>query len=196
MTRRTFLTFTAPSVVIMTLLMVIPFATAIWLGFYNITFRSINNPQFVGWANYQEVLTDGGFWQAAGFTAIFIMVVVPMHIIVGFVIALLIDQTNRSRGFYIAGSLLPFIVTPVVGTLMFRQIFDRNGLYPYLLELMGYDVNFFINGTWVRALILFHGVWYMTPFAMITLFAGLQTVPKEPLEAAIVDGATWLERMW
>lgn len=196
MKRDTFLIFAAPSVVLMTLLMVIPFGTAIYLGFFNITFRSINDPQYVAWRNYREVLTDPGFWEAALFTLIFIVVVVPLHIIVGFAIALLIDQTNRSRGFYIAGSLLPYIVTPVVGTLMFRQIFDRNGLYPYLLEQIGFDINFFISGDMVRALILFHGVWYITPFALITLFAGLQTVPKEPLEAAYVDGANWWERMW
>lgn len=193
---RDFAYFIAPSVVAMFLLMVIPFGTAIWLGFHFITFRNIEAPEFVGLANYIEVLTDPSFWDAVRFTMVFIGVVVPMHIIIGFCVALLIDQTRRTRGLYIAGSLLPFIVTPVVGTLMFRQIFDRNGLYPYLLSQIGIDINFFASGELVRMLILFHGVWYITPFALITLFAGLQTVPKEPLEAAIVDGANWLQRLW
>lgn len=196
MKRETFAYFIAPSVVAMVLLMIVPLVTAIWLGFHFITFRNVNAPEFVGLANYVEVLTDPDFWDAMAFTMIFIIVVVPLHILIGFVIALLLDQTHYSRAFYISGSLMPFIVTPVVGTLMFRQIFDRGGLYPYLLEQIGWDVNFFISGAFVRGLILFHGVWYITPFAMITLFAGLQTVPKEPLEAAIVDGANWFQRLW
>ena len=109
--------------------------------------------------------------------------------------ALLLDQVRAFRGIYIADTLLPFVVTPVVGTLVFRQTFDRYGIYPYILEqLFGLDINFFTIGniTW---LVFFHAIWYVTPFAIITLFAGLQTVPQEPLEAAKVDGTSWLMRL-
>jgi ABC-type sugar transport system permease subunit len=45
-------------------------------------------------------------------------------------------------------------------------------------------------------LVFLHAIWYITPFAVVTLFAGLQTIPEEPVEAAVVDGATWLQRLW
>jgi ABC-type sugar transport system permease subunit len=53
-----------------------------------------------------------------------------------------------------------------------------------------------MNSTTVPRLIMLHGIWYVTPFAMIVLFAGLQTLPKEPMEAATVDGANWFQKIW
>jgi ABC-type sugar transport system permease subunit len=196
MDRKTFYYFTGPSVIIMLLLMVLPLMTAIWLGFHRMTFRNINSPEFIGLANYAEVLTDAEFWNALGFTLLYIIIIVPSVIVVGLCVALLLDQVKRLRGLYVAGALMPFIVTPVVGTLMFRLAFERSGIYTYYLgQLLDTRVNFFLNEATVKTLIMFHGIWYITPFAMIVLFAGLQTVPQEPLEAAMVDGAKWHQRL-
>lgn len=195
MERKTFFYFASPSMIIMVLLMVLPLVTAIWLGFNFITYRNLNAPEFTGLENYIGVLTDPEFWDSMGFTIMYILIVVPSMMALGFGIALLLDQVTRFRGLYIAGALLPFIVTPVVGTLIFRDMFDRGGLYNYLLREF-LDYRFIMNARSVKSLIMIHGIWYMTPWAMIVLFAGLQTLPKEPMEAAIVDGATWLERVW
>lgn len=194
MDRKTFLQFTGPSIVAMVLLMIVPLLAAIVLGLNFITYRNLNAPEYVGLQNYIEVLTDPEFWDAMAFTVLYIVVVVPIQISIGFCVALLLDQVTNLRGIYIAGMLLPFIVTPVVGTLMFRNMFDRGGLYSYLLQDI-FNYRFIMNSTSVKALILIHGVWYTTPWSMIVLFAGLQTLPKEPMEAALVDGATRLERI-
>lgn len=197
MKRGTFFAFAAPSIVIMLVLMVLPLLTAIWLGFHYVTFRNLNAPEFIGFENYAYVLADPQFWASLRFTMTYVLVTVPVTIVLGLAVALLLDQVKRLRGVYIAGSLLPFIVTPIVGTLMFRQAFDRGGIYPYLLSELGFsNVNFFLNAGTVQGLILFHGIWYVTPFAMIVLFAGLQTVPQDPMEAAMVDGANWGQRLW
>lgn len=177
------------------LLMVLPLVTAIWLGFNFITFRNLDAPQWVGLQNYTEVLTDGEFWAAMRFTLIYIVITVPAQIVIGFFIASLLDQVHRFRGIYIAASLVPFIMTPVVGTLMFRNMFDRSGLYTYLLREV-FEYRFLMTPTTVKLLIMLHGIWYSTPFAMITLFAGLQSLPQEMLEAAKVDGANALQRTW
>ena len=118
----------------MLLLMVLPLVTAIWLGFNFITFKNLTTPQWVGLENYTEVLSDPAFWASLRFTLLYIVITVPREILIGFFIALLLDQVTRFRGVYIAASLLPFIVTPIVGTLMFRNVFDRSGLYTYLLR--------------------------------------------------------------
>lgn len=195
MKRRTFLAFVSPSVAIMLLLMVLPLVTAIWLGFNFITFKNLATPQWVGLENYTEVLSDPAFWASLRFTLLYIVITVPCEILIGFFIALLLDQVTRFRGVYIAASLLPFIVTPIVGTLMFRNVFDRSGLYTYLLRLI-FDYKLTMNTTTVPILIMLHGIWYSTPFAMITLFAGLQSLPQEPMEAATVDGASTLQKIW
>ena len=194
MSRRDFFWFVGPSVVIMVLLMIIPFAMAIWLGFNFITFDNISDPQWVGLENYQFLLEDSRFWGSLGSTLLYIVITVPFQLVLGFIVALLLDQIKFGRAVYVACALLPFIVTPVVGTYLFRQIYDTYGLYPYLLELMGIDFNFFSTSNIVFS-IMAHGIWYVTPFSIIVLFAGLQTVPEEPLEAAVVDGAKWHERI-
>lgn len=196
MNNRVFAYFVAPSVVLMVLLMAAPLIAAIWLGFHTITFRNVLDPTWVGFENYASVLTDAGFWRSFRFTFIYIAWTVPIHIILGLFVALMLDQVRAFRGVYMAATLLPFIVTPIVGTLVFRQTFDRFGIYPYFLdEWFGLDINFFTESN-IIWLILIHSIWYVTPFAIVTLFAGLQSVPQEPLEAAKVDGASWLARLW
>ena len=195
MSRRTFFAFVSPSVIIMLLLMVLPLVTAVWLGFNFITFKNLATPQWVGLENYIEVLSDPEFWASLRFTVLYIVVTVPLVILIGFFIALLLDQVTKYRGVFIAASLLPFIVTPVVGTLMFRNVFDRTGLYTYLLRIL-FDYKLTMNPETVPILIMLHGIWYSTPFAMITLFAGLQSLPQEPVEAATVDGANLFQKIW
>ncbi len=195
MKRKVFYQFSAPSNILMLLLMVFPLVMAIWLGLNFLTFRNINDPQFIGLRNYAEVLTDPRFWQAFQFTMLFIAITVPAQMLIGFLIALLLDQTSTwLRGIYLSAFLLPFIVVPVVGTLMFRQLFEPSGLMAWFFrEIIGQ--RFIFDEFSVKTLIIVHGIWYVTPFAIITLFAGLQTLPQDLLEAASIDGATWLQKI-
>ncbi len=195
MNQSTFFRFSAPSILMMTLLMVIPLLMAIWLGMQFMTFTNINDPQFVGLQNYIEVLQDPRFWQSFGFTALYMVIVVPAQLIIGFTIALLLDQVSKfTRGIYLAIFLLPFIIVPIVGTLMFKQLFEPSGLFTYLYQTI-LDTKFRYNEVSVKTLILIHGIWYVTPFALVTYFAGLQTLSQDLLEASSIDGANRLQKI-
>lgn len=190
MNRRTFFQFASPSIIIMMLLMVVPLIMAVWLGMNYITYNNITSPQFVGLRNFIEVLEDPVFWRSFRFTGLYMIVVVPMQIIVGFTVALLLDQVSKfSRGIYLSIFLLPFIIVPIVGTLMFKQLFEPSGLLRWAYQTI-FDTKFLYTEITVKALILFHGVWLATPFALVTYFAGLQTLPVEQIEAASIDGAS------
>jgi ABC-type sugar transport system permease subunit len=190
MTRGTFFRFAAPSIIVMTLLMVIPLLMAIWLGMHYMTYTNISAPQFIALRNYIEVLQDARFWQSFRFTALYAAIVVPAQLIIGFTIALFLDQVSRfTRGIYLSIFLLPFIIVPIVGTLMFKQLFEPSGLITWLYQTV-LDTRFRYNEITVKALIIIHGVWYVTPFALVTYFAGLQTLSQDLLEAASMDGAT------
>ncbi len=129
MKRSTFLGFATPSILIMTLLMVIPLGMAIWLGLHFMTYDNVLSPQWVGLRNYTDVLGDSRFWQSFQFTALYIAIVVPAWIVIGFIVALLLDQVRGfARGFYLSVFLLPFIIVPIVGTIMFRQLFEPSGI--------------------------------------------------------------------
>ncbi|MFO7683007.1 MAG: sugar ABC transporter permease [Chloroflexota bacterium] len=190
MTRGTFFRFAAPSIIVMILLMVIPLLMAIWLGMHYMTYTNISAPQFIALRNYIEVLQDARFWQSFRFTALYAAIVVPAQLIIGFTIALFLDQVSRfTRGIYLSIFLLPFIIVPIVGTLMFKQLFEPSGLITWLYQTV-LDTRFRYNEITVKALIIIHGVWYVTPFALVTYFAGLQTLSQDLLEAASMDGAT------
>ena len=190
MKRRTFFQFASPSIIIMMLLMVIPLLMAVWLGMNYITYNNITSPQFVGLRNYIQVLQDPRFWQSFRFTGLYMIAVIPMQIIVGFTVAILLDQVSKfSRGIYLSIFLLPFIIVPVIGTMMFKQLFEPSGLLRWAYQTI-FDTKFLYTEITVKTLILFHGVWLATPFAMVTYFAGIQTLPLEQIEAASMDGAS------
>jgi ABC-type sugar transport system permease subunit len=195
MNRRTFFLFAAPSILIMALLMVTPLLMAIWLGLHFMTFNNINDPQFIGLSNYREVLGDPRFWQSFRFTSLYMLIVVPAQMVIGFCVALLLDQVARFvRGLYLSIFLLPFIIVPIVGTLMFKQLFEPSGLFTWLYQTL-LETRFRYNEFSVKLLIILHGIWYVTPFALVTYFAGLQTLSQDLLEAASIDGATRTQKI-
>ena len=190
MKRSTFLGFAAPSILIMTLLMVIPLGMAIWLGMHFMTYGNVLNPQWVGLRNYTDVLGDSRFWQSFQFTALYIAIVVPAWIVIGFIVALLLDQVRGfARGFYLSVFLLPFIIVPIVGTIMFRQLFEPSGILRWLYQEL-LNERFRYTEATVKTLVVLHGIWYVTPFTLVVYFAGLQTLPQDLLEAAGIDGAS------
>jgi multiple sugar transport system permease protein len=118
------------------------------------------------------------------------VIIVPVQLIIGFTIALLLDQVSRfTRGIYLSLYLLPFIIVPVVGTLMFKQLFEPSGLFSWLYQMI-LDDKFRYTEVSVKALIIIQSIWYVTPFALVTYFAGLQTLPVEQVDAASIDGAS------
>ena len=195
MNKRTFYMFMSPSLLVMLALMVFPLLTSVWLSMQYMTFRNINEPEFVGLANYVAVFEDLKFWNAFSFTMTYIAISVPLYISTGFLIAVLLDQVSRRiRGLYIAAFLMPFIVVPVVGTLMVKQLFESGGLIAWAYrEIIG--ARFILTEHTVKSLIIIHALWAATPFPLIVFFAGLQTLPDELVEASMIDGATRLRQV-
>ncbi|MBC8330520.1 MAG: sugar ABC transporter permease [Anaerolineae bacterium] len=189
MKRHIFFKFAAPSIFMMTALMVIPLIMAIWLGMNYMTYANINAPQFVGLKNYIDVLGDPQLWRSFRFTLLYMAIAIPMQMIIGFTMALLLDQVSKfTRGVYLSIFLLPFIIVPVVGTLMFKQLFEPSGLFNWLYRTV-LDEKFRYTETTVKTLIILYGIWYVTPFALVTYFAGIQTLSQDLLEASSMDGA-------
>ena len=196
MKRKTFFQFTAPSNIVMLVLLVFPLVYSVWLGMNFITFRTLNEPVFVGLDNFRAVLADPAFWAAMRWTLVIVVVVVPAHMILGFLIALLIDQMKgRTRGFYLAASLIPMIVVPLIGTIIFKQLFDPSGLFAWAYKSVTGSL-FVFNPTSMKGVILLHTVWIITPWAIVLFFAGMQTIPQEQVDASSIDGATRLQQIW
>ena len=135
--------------------------------------------------------THNEFLAALGFTLAYTFITLPLVLLGGLLLALGINRvTTRLKGVFIAASLLPFIITPVVGALAIKWLFRDDGLVPHLLAQVGVQVFWMAQAWSAQLLIVLYGVWHVLPFAFIVLYAGLQSLSKDSVEAAQLDGAT------
>ena len=136
------------------------------------------------------------FLGALRFTLLYTFVTTPFVLLLGFALALGVNEVGqRWRPLYISASLLPFIITPVVGALAIKWLFRDNGLVPYFLSQFGVSLFWMAQAWSARLLIILYGIWHVVPFAFIVFYAGLQSVPQDSLEAARIDGANAWQRL-
>jgi multiple sugar transport system permease protein len=136
------------------------------------------------------------FISALKFTMLYTLVTTPIVLLLGFLVALAVNQANPwLKAFLISACLLPTIITPIVGSLAIKWLFKDNGLVTYLLSLMDIQIYWMAQAWSAQLLVILYGVWHSTPFAFIVLYAGLQSVPQDSLEAATIDGANALQRL-
>ena len=157
----------------------------------------VTTTTWTGLAAYRQVLGTDAFWRALRFTLTFTLVTLPIVIALGLAIALAVNNAARSiRGQVIFVSLLPFIITPVIGALSIRWLFVGDGILTAALErLLDRDISLFAQGWTIELLMMFYRVWHVAPFAFVVFYAGLQTLNRDTLESAIVDGASRWERL-
>lgn len=174
----------------------------------------VTTTEWVGFLSYQRVLqldrvgaaiasgNWGGilaidFWKALRFTLTFTLVTLPFVLVTGLAIAVVVNNATKAlKGPIIFVSLLPFIITPVIGALSIRWLFYGDGIVTAWLEaLFATDISVAANGWAVEFLMMFYRVWHVAPFAFVIFYAGLQTVNQDTLESAIIDGASRWDRM-
>ena len=174
----------------------------------------ITTTEWVGFLSYERVLQldkawaaitafDIGtllqidYWAALRFTLMFTLVTLPLVLGVGLVLALAVNSiVHAIRGPVIFVSLLPFIITPVIGALSIRWLFIGDGILTTGLEAwLDRDIAMFAQAWTIELLMLFYRVWHMAPFAFVVFYAGLQTVNHDTLESAIIDGASRFQRL-
>ncbi len=145
---------------------------------------------------YQEVVNIE-FWAALEFTLLYTFLTTPAMLMVGLGLALAVNSVTRQmRGTLVFATLLPMIVTPIVSSLAVYWLFLDNSLVSTLMEYLGFGRFYFLaDKVTTRTLIILYGVWFAAPFAFIILYAGLQTLPLEPLESAMIDGANEWQRL-
>ena len=144
-------------------------------------------------------LYDLPFYKALFFTLVYTFFVTPFSIVLGLLIALAVNTLPRLfKGPTIFVSLLPMIVTPLIGSLILFWMIDADGIIGATLQYLYDDTSLSLKAspilTW--ATLIFYGIWHQTPFPFIVFYAGLQTVSQEVLQAAMIDGASRWKRVW
>ena len=151
-----------------------------------------------GWRDFGARMLNLPFYKAIGFTLTFTFVVTPLVIILGFMIAVAVNSAVRTvRGPLIFVSLLPMMVTPLIGSLILFWMIDARGIIGSLLAAIAGDPSLSVKASTplMWAMLMVYGVWHAAPFAFIVYYAGLQTVNQDTLEAAVIDGASRWQRI-
>jgi multiple sugar transport system permease protein len=189
--------FAAPAMIFVAVLLVFPLA---WTGYLSLTDAEGSvraESEFVGIQNYLDVLTDTErFWPAVGRTATFTAVALLFEVVLGLAIALLLWRPFKGEKWVRVAILMPLVATPVAVGMMWRLIFDPNiGLANQALGWIGIGPQPWLAGQHsALPTTIFIDVWQWTPMMTLLLLAGLTTLPEEPEEAALVDGATAWQR--
>ena len=146
------------------------------------------------WAQVMNV----DFWSALSFTLLYVATTTPA------ILALGARRGARRQPHGAAAARIgrvrhpscPLAITPVVSSLSVYWLFMDRAVVPSTLEWLGLGRHYFLgNAASVRTLIILHGIWYAAPFAFVIYYAGLQTVPRDPVEAAMIDGASAWQRL-
>lgn len=195
MKNKEFAAFVAPSMIALVAFTIIPLVVAFGLSLESFEYWTMNARVFVGLRNYTDILADARFWQAFRFTLLIMAVVTPTEILIGSIVALFLDQLpKRHRGIFIALALTTYVSVPVVASYMFRGLFYVGGLGNWLYQMVA-GKNLVMNETSVKILLIIYQLWRDTPFVILVVFAGLQSLPDELLDAAAIDGAGRLKQL-
>jgi len=158
------------------------------LTYFSLTQRGV--AKYVVADNYIGSLANPSLWGAIGNTTFYVVVAVSIQTVLGLLIALSLQRQKWARDITRAMLLAPMFITPIAVGLTFRFLLnDQLGAIPYLLDQIGVSYDFLGSGKALLTLAMID-VWQWTPFMVLLLLAGLESIPKQPQEAAKVDGAS------
>jgi multiple sugar transport system permease protein len=191
--------FPAPAVLLVAAIIVYPIVYTVWMSLQDWFASSLTPPKFIGLANYQRILVgDPRFREAVVRTLYFTALVIAGETVVGVSMALLFNREFWGRGLLRTLAILPMVATPVAIGLVFVMMYHPTlGVANYLVSLTGLAPFkwTYSSGTALYALAVVD-IWQWTPLIMLIALAGLASLPREPYEAAHIDGATALQAFW
>lgn len=188
--------FVLPAVVTLLAITIFPLLYEIRLAFVSWELTVNAPPQFIWFKNFVDILTkDGRFWNAMKNTTMLIFFGVGVQLILGTGLALVLNRLGRIRTFVTSLFLIPVMIAPVVAGMQWTVIYnDKFGPLNYIIQLLsGFKLHGFAwlaNPKVALISIMITDVWQWTPFMILIVLAGLQSIPVELYEAAEVDGSS------
>ncbi len=183
--------FILPGVIFVLALTLFPALFGIWISLTNLNL-GYPGAKFVGIANYVRLASWPDLGLVARNTASFVGCVVALQAILGLLVAVLLNERLIGRQVLRSIAILPWVVPSIVVGLVFAQIFNgsRLGIANYILSLIGIGQTSWLSDPLLAmAILICVAAWRGVPFAVIILLGGLQTLPHDVYEAAVIDGA-------
>lgn len=190
----------SPGLLIFCLFTIYPIIRLFLMSFHDWTLASMVNQKFIGLDNYITVFSDKTFWISFWNTIVYAIVTVSGQMIIGLFIAILIDGIIKFSVTFRVLNYLPVITSWVIASLVFRYVFNTEGLLNYFLtniihasqnNIRWLDSRW--SGLWVA---MFLGIWKGVGWNMVVFLAALQQVPKDLYEAAELDGCNAIKKFF
>ncbi|MCB2136027.1 MAG: sugar ABC transporter permease [Rhodobacteraceae bacterium] len=185
----------APAVILLLGWMLVPLIMTLWFSFRNYQPLRGGDLGFAGFDNYVRFVTSSSFWPAVGATLIIVIGALAITVILGVLLAILLDQPMWGQGIVRILVIAPFFVMPTVSALVWKNMFldSVNGLFAHIFKFFGATpVEWLIQHPFVSIVTIVS--WQWLPFATLILLTAIQSLDSEQIEAAEMDGAPVLSR--
>lgn len=191
--------YIGPSIVVLLLIAFLPILYAVRTSFWSWHLHRAGTRAVAGLGNYLHLFADHRYMNSLGLTLLFTALSVSASMVLGFLLALLVQKPFKGKNLTLALLTLPMIMTPVVSAMMWRFFFFEPsvGLVNWFLGILGIKGPAWVaTSPWAFISVVIVNTWFMTPFVMLIMEASLSSIPKEPLEAAMLDGAGYWKRIF
>jgi multiple sugar transport system permease protein len=188
-----------PASALMIVFGIYPLVYAIWLSLHKrnpVLRKNVFDPAY----NWVKAFGDERVWHAISTTFLYTGIALGLELVLGLLIALLLDTDRKGYGLLRALMTLPLVVPPAVTAMMFLLMLDGSfGVLSrslYSLGLLSPQYPILANASTALGGVLLADVWQWTPFMVLIMLAGLRSLPKEPFEAAAIDGASTVQAFY
>ncbi len=187
----------APSIIVLALWMVVPLGMTLYFSTIRYHLLYPERSGFVGGSNYEFFYTDPAFWPALTNTLVLVGSVLAISVILGLALAVLIDRPFRGRAIVRLMLISPFFIMPTVNALLWKNMMMNPiyGLFAVLATAIGIEPFDWLADAPLLSIIIMVS-WQWTPFALLIFMTSLQSMEREPLEAAELDGAGFWAKFW
>jgi multiple sugar transport system permease protein len=189
------LPFLAPAFIVILVVLIYPLLYTFQLSFYD--YSIARGLRFSGLDNFIKILDDDRFFTSLKNTLLYALVVVTIECIFGFILALILNKNFRGRGLVRGLFMIPMLASPIVSGITWRFMYNPDfGIINYFLALLGLPPQVWTGNPHISLLsVMIVDIWEFTPFVMLLLLAGLQSIPKEQYESAMIDGAGFWSKL-
>ena len=155
------------------------------------------NSKFVWFENFAQLFRDNSYAHSAQITVVFSFLVAAIGLAVSLLLAVMADRVIRGATAYKTFLVWPYAVAPAVAGVLWGFLFNPSvGIIAWMLQGIGIEFNYVINGNQALLLVVIAAVWNQISYNFLFFLAGLQSIPKSLIEAAAIDGAGPSRRFW
>ena len=190
-----------PTILLVTLVALVPLIQTIWYSFTDERLASIQPSHFVGLKNYRFLIHDTAFRDSIWVTVKFTVITVVIEFALGIIIALVVNSNFKGRGTMRAAMLIPWAIPTVISAQMWKWMYNGifgvfNDLLVDKLHILNQNVAWISQPNTSLPAVAAVDIWKTTPFVALLLLAGLQVIPTDIYEAATVDGANSIQQFF